>query len=209
MKHKQIAMFDGLDAGGQEGLWVTDGTALGTHELTNIQNAFSGGIFGGSGLYPDFTTFDGYVGVDASGYRGLWITDGTASGTHEITGIVGTDSSDLFPFYSPNFTVLNGKVLFAAADATTNEGISNVGLWVTDGTSSGTHEITGITNTFGFGHGFFPQDFTVFKDQVIFKANDASDNSGLWVTDGTAQGAHELNINGELLGSGGNVWRGW
>jgi ELWxxDGT repeat protein len=200
--NKQLAMFTAVDAGGKDGLWVTDGTALGTHELTNIQNAFSGGVLGGNvGFDPDFTSFDGYAlfeGVDASDYKGLWITDGTSSGTHEITGIVGANSSDFFPSYSPDFTVFNGEVLFAAANTA-----NHIGLWVTDGTSSGTHEITGIANTYGFGYGLQPQHLTVFNGEVIFEGNDAANNYGLWVTDGTAQGTHELNVAGELLGSGG------
>jgi ELWxxDGT repeat protein len=73
---KQLAMFAAVDAGGQDGLWVTDGTALGTHELSSIQNAFQGGLFGGNvGFNPDITTFDGYAlfeGVDASDYKRLW-----------------------------------------------------------------------------------------------------------------------------------------
>jgi ELWxxDGT repeat protein len=134
---KQLAMFAAVDAGGQDGLWVTDGTASGTHELTNIQNAYQGGngyqggVFGGNiGFNPDITTFDGYAlfeGVDASDYKGLWITDGTSSGTHEITGIVGGSSSDLFPIYSPDFTAFNGEVLFTAANTA-----GDVGLWVTN-----------------------------------------------------------------------------
>jgi len=32
-------LFRGVDANGQAGLWVTDGTAAGTHELTGISNA--------------------------------------------------------------------------------------------------------------------------------------------------------------------------
>jgi ELWxxDGT repeat protein len=198
--NKQLAMFAAVDASEQNGLWVTDGTALGTHELTNIQNAFPGGLFGGNiGFSPDITTFDGYAlfeGVDASGYKGLWITDGTSSGTHEIAGIVCGSSSDLFPFASPDFTVFNGEVLFTADNTA-----SNRGLWVTNGTSSGTHEITGIANTFSTG--LHPQDLTVFNGEVIFDGIDAADNNGVWVTDGTAQGTHELNINGEFLGTGG------
>ena len=152
---KQLAMFAAVDAGGQDGLWVTDGTALGTHELSSIQNAFQGGLFGGNvGFNPDITTFDGYAlfeGVDASDYKGLWITDGTSSGTHEITGIVGANSSDFFPSYSPYFAVFNNEVLFAGANT-----VNDIGLWVTNGTSSGTHEITGIANTNGFGNGLQP-----------------------------------------------------
>ena len=41
------------------------------------------------------TVYDGEVlfnGVDASGHPGLWETDGTAAGTHELIGIAGADA---------------------------------------------------------------------------------------------------------------------
>jgi ELWxxDGT repeat protein len=34
-------LFAGLDASNQTELWVTDGTAAGTHELTGISGAFT------------------------------------------------------------------------------------------------------------------------------------------------------------------------
>ena len=39
------AVFSGLDADGDIGLWVTNGTAAGTHELTGINGANPGGLF--------------------------------------------------------------------------------------------------------------------------------------------------------------------
>jgi ELWxxDGT repeat protein len=41
-----------------------------------------------------------------------------------------------------DFTVFNGEVLFVGTDANVQ-----IGLWATDGTTAGTHEIT----TFGAG----------------------------------------------------------
>jgi ELWxxDGT repeat protein len=32
-----VVLFAGFDANGNNGLWVTDGTASGTHELTNVR----------------------------------------------------------------------------------------------------------------------------------------------------------------------------
>jgi ELWxxDGT repeat protein len=37
-------LFSGIDTNGDVGLWVTNGTANGTHELTNISNANVNGL---------------------------------------------------------------------------------------------------------------------------------------------------------------------
>jgi ELWxxDGT repeat protein len=41
---RQVVLFSALDASGNDGLWVTNGTAAGTHELTGISGANSGGL---------------------------------------------------------------------------------------------------------------------------------------------------------------------
>ena len=198
----------------------SDGTALGTHELTNIQNAFQGGLFGGNiGFSPDFTTFDGYAlfeGVNASGYHGLWITDGTSSGTHEITGIANTFNTGLYP---QDLTVFHGEVIFDGLDAA-----ENAGVWVTDGTAQGTHELN-INGEFLGAGGMFGgagnqgvavnPDFTVFNKEVLFVGTDSNAKTGLWATDGTSSGTHEITtatgtaqnltvFNNEVLFAGGD-----
>ena len=40
--------------------------------------------------------------------------------------------------------------------------------------------------------GFVPSDLTVFNDQILFSGNDATGQTGLWKSDGTAAGTHEL-----------------
>jgi ELWxxDGT repeat protein len=139
---KNEVLFNGLDAAGIRGLWVSDGTAASTHELTGIAGASTSG----SGLNPtDFTVFNGEVlfdGVDAAGDYGLWVTDGTAAGTHELTGIKGAYSGGLAP---SDFTVINTKVvLFDGVDSSGNHN-----LWATNGTVAGTHElnVTGASST--------------------------------------------------------------
>ena len=45
------------------------------------------------GVHPfDLTVFNGkalFTGADTAGHLGLWMTDGTAAGTQELTGIAG------------------------------------------------------------------------------------------------------------------------
>jgi ELWxxDGT repeat protein len=68
-------------------LWTSDGTTVGTAELTAIAGASS------AGLAPSGLTVLGnealFSGIDTSGQTGLWTTDGTASGTLELAGITG------------------------------------------------------------------------------------------------------------------------
>jgi ELWxxDGT repeat protein len=196
MKPNSLMIFEGTDAAGNNGLWVTDGTAAGTHELTGISGAFAGGLFGGrTGFSPDFTAFKDeflFSGLDAAGDIGLWVTNGTAAGTHELTGISGASAGGLFSGYFPDFTVFKGEVLFSGIDAA-----GNYGLWVTDGTAAGTHELTGISGASPVGLFYgLNADLAVLNNEVLFAGQDAANQVGLWVTDGTAAGTHELNISG-------------
>jgi hypothetical protein len=129
-------MFEGTDSAGNIGLWVTNGSAAGTHELTGISGADASGIFYNVPA-PDFTVFNGEVlfdGLDSAGQNSLWVSNCSAAGTYELTGIKGADANGIFyNITSPDFTVFNGEVLFAGRDATGKNG-----LWVTDGTAAGT-----------------------------------------------------------------------
>ena len=79
-------LFNGLDQNGHPQLWVTDGTAAGTQELTGIPGANSSA--NASGIAPsDLTVFNGEVlfnGLDTTGQQQLWETNGTVAGTQEL-----------------------------------------------------------------------------------------------------------------------------
>lgn len=196
----QFLLFEGIDANNTAGLWVTDGTALGTHELTGINGANPGG------LSPRYiTVFDGKIlfsGFNANGAVGLWVTDGTAAGTHELNGIGGANPGGLFSnFTDPDFTAFKGQILFNGVNVSGAKG-----LWVTDGTAAGTHEVTGISgaNIVGVNlanpAGVNPRSMIVFGDEVLFFGSNESGNQSLWVTDGTAVGTHVVvDISGSHL----------
>src|SRR6266567_474734 len=124
---RPTVLFNGLDASGHAGLWVTNGTAAGTFELTGISGAAS---FGTNPL--DLTAFGGEVlfnGTDASGQFGLWVTNGTAAGTHELTGISGANAGGLNPSEMKVFrppSAHSAEVLFAGVNTS-----DHTGLWVT------------------------------------------------------------------------------
>jgi ELWxxDGT repeat protein len=208
---KDEVLFNAVNAAYQPGLWVTNGTAAGTQEVTGITGANAGGLFYNVGN-PDFTVFNGetlFVGTNAAGGWGLWVTDGTAAGTHEVTGISGAFTSGIFSqppergggleSSDPDFTVFNGEVLFCGFNSS-----EKYGLWVTNGTAAGTHEVTGISGAFTGEFGLSPSSFTVFNGEVLFVGRNTVGINSLWVTDGTAAGTHELTgIKGAYSGSGG------
>lgn len=177
-------LFEGRDSSGNINLWVTDGTAGGTSELS-ATGAASSGLF--SNVFPSFTTFGSkavFVGIDSKGVAGLWVTDGSSAGTSELS-VAGAASTGLNP---SNFTIFGSKVLFAGADSA-----GNTNLWVTDGTAGGTSEIKAVSNGAG---GLHPSEFAVFGNEVLFDGTDASGHPNLWMTDGTAAGTSELSIAG-------------
>jgi hypothetical protein len=191
-----IAVFAGGNV--NVNLWMTDGTATGTSELT-VSGALSQGLFRGI-VDPDFTAlgskalFDGY---DTNGILNLWVTDATASGTSELM-VVGSSSGGLFDIYSirdPELTVLGSKALFDGFDAN-----GHPNLWVTDGTSAGTSELSAAgAYSNGLLNGANPE-FTVFGSRVLFVGEDANGHPNLWVTDGTSAGTSELNVAGAEFG---------
>jgi ELWxxDGT repeat protein len=203
-------LFEGANQAGNYGLWTTNGTAAGTHELTGIAGASSHGIF--SFVFsPDFTVFNSVItisfdggpgttfnksqvlfdGTDAAGNDNLWVTDGTAAGTREMTGISGAHPLGLFyQVDNPDFTVFNGQVLFDGTNV-----VGNNGLWVTNGTLGGTHEVTGINGASPNGIFYLvnnPNFTSLNNGEVLFEGTNAAGHNGLWVTDGTAAGTHEL-----------------
>ena len=115
---------------------------------------------------------------------GLWVTNGTAPGTRELTGITGADPSGLAP---SDLTVYNSEVLFRGLDQ-----LGRPQLWVTNGTVTGTHELTGIVGAGTTAGGFNPSGFTVFDGTVLFSGVNSSGHNELWTTNGTAAGTKEV-----------------
>ncbi len=171
-------------------LWVTNGTAAGTRELP-VSGASSLGLLEFGNPDTEFLVLRKkalFKGEDASGRSSLWVTDGTAAGTRELS-VAGAWSGGLFNSdFNPGFTALAGTVLFLGSDAG-----GNPNLWVTDGTSAGTREI----KVFGaYWQGLTPQGFAVVGNRELFNGLDASGRAQLWVTDGTSAGTKRLTVRG-------------
>src|ERR1700722_266307 len=97
---RHVAFFDGKDAAGHDGLWETNGTTVGTFELTTV-----------AGDGSDFTNLGNDVLFAGAGYN-LWVTNGSGGGTHEVA-VGGAYVNGLHP---SDFTVLNGEVVFSGED---------------------------------------------------------------------------------------------
>src|ERR1700747_3795292 len=97
-----------------------------------------------------------FNGVDATGFNGLWVTNGTAAGTFELTGISGASTNGIDPSY---LTLFNGEALFLGFDTAGDDG-----LWVSNGTAAGTFELGGVGSSGISGAsagGVDPQDLIV------------------------------------------------
>jgi ELWxxDGT repeat protein len=193
-------VFAARDAPGKSGLWITDGTSAGTFEIALSTAPISQSFLGG--LRPqDLTVFGNKVlfsGVDDRGISGLWVTDGTAAGTAELT-VAGAASAGLSV---AKLTVVGNKVFFSGNDLS-----GRPGLWVTDGTAAGTTEVVvpGASTTLGLS----PTDLEAVGGELVFTGFDSAGipklqspsnplgldipgDYSLFVTDGTAAGTHQL-----------------
>ncbi len=205
----QLMIFAGADhlnTGSSNGLWVTDGTAAGTVEIGGVSpgQGHASNIAGASpvGLNPsDFVVFGGkaiFSGTDTSGFTGLWVTDGVASGAGTIelggsgnVGIAGSQITNNVSTLSPeNITAFNNSILFDGRDSS---GFN--GLWISDGTTANTLELGGLQNQAIFDSGtsaFVANNFITLGSMELFSASNKEGDNALWITDGTAAGTVEI-----------------
>lgn len=140
-------------------LWVSDGTAAGTHEVADINPA------PGESSWPDqLTALSGRVYFFAyDGSRcGLWKSDGTADGTKRLGG------GDLCEM--GGLTKVGGQLLFT----------NYTGLWRSNGTVLGTREVAEVDMHNG--------PYAELNGAYYFFSSPTRDNFELWTSDGTAAG---------------------
>src|SRR5262249_28276986 len=180
-------------------VWVSDGTAAGTHLLLDI-NPTSGNLFGpggpngsqasqftavGDAVY--FTADDGVHGQE------LWGTHGSAAGPHLVEGINPNNNQPFGSFDGPTqLTAYKGKVWFIA-----NDGVHGSELWKSDGTDAGTVLVKDINPGPGgmtapvFLPGFpgsSDRQLVVSGSTLFFTADDGTHGAELWKSDGTPLG---------------------
>jgi ELWxxDGT repeat protein len=79
--------------------------------------------------------------------------------------------------YPYNYCIYNNLLFFSA-----NDGINSYGLWVTDGTESGTQLIKYSSINFD------PKNLVAFNNKLFFSANNDTAGFELWSSDGTITG---------------------
>lgn len=116
--------------------------------------------------------------------KGIFITDGTASGTKKVPGLA---SFNLNNPYSDLWTIYKSNAYFAATDVSSGKGVE---LFTSDGTVEGTKMLSDI-NPNGSSN---PSNFKVHQELLFFSANNGTQGNELWYTDG-ASSARLTDIN--------------
>lgn len=121
-----VVYFVGTDTGGDVELWKTNGTAVGTSRVKDIQ------MGSGSSNPRHLTRVDDrlfFVASELGSGDEIWVSDGTAAGTNLVKDI----RPGAFGSSPTNLTALNGVLYFTA-----NDGTNGTELWRSDGTGAGT-----------------------------------------------------------------------
>lgn len=148
------------------GLFRTDGTILGTYELTSPD-----GVKPSSSALPMLHAGIHYfAGRRADVGDELWRSDGTIAGTALVADVYPGASSS-----SPRMLTSTSRGLFFIARGST--GVDQ--LWISDGTTAGTASVPGVS---------YPQSLTGTTNGVLFTMWGGAAGRELWFSDGTAAG---------------------
>lgn len=174
-------IFHATDTTYGDEIWISDGTEIGTKIIKDITPGNYGSVQGTEKyvVYDDKVLFN--IGNE------LYITDGTEQNTVKLS----TNTRIL----SADYVNYKNKIYFYGR--TVN---SSGSLVESDGTAQGTKEIMTV---FGGNFGFSGKEINlvVFKNLLYFTGRTpyaASPVSGLWSSDGTAQGTKLVDTTSEL-----------
>lgn len=157
-------------------LWKSDGTALGTLMVKDVNPGSAGSQLtritqvGGQML---FVATDGVHGEE------LWRSDGTAEGTSMVKDILpGID--DGVGSYQNSLTTVDQRVFFSA-----NDGVHGNELWTSDGTVAGTALVLDVNPGSPSSN---PSRKVEVGGTLMFSASDSAHGVELWRSDGSAGG---------------------
>jgi ELWxxDGT repeat protein len=165
-------------------IWVSDGTIAGTQSLKSIYP-------NGNPLLSKFTVFNNelyFYADDGVHGQELWKTDGTPNGTQLLKDISPGQASSTSSGLQ-KLVPYNNKLYFTA-----NDGTHGAELWVTDGTTAGTHLFKDLLPGLG---GSNPQELTVCNNRLLFFNRGEYNviDAQIWTTDGDSnlvQSLHTL-----------------
>lgn len=139
----------------------------------------------------DGTIYFFVVGGNGGGNDGLYRTNGTGAGTVRVKQLIGEDVK--------NIAVLGNKLFFSYAN---RYGSTGTELWVSDGTTEGTHIIEDLNPGSGSGLTIVTADkshssLIAFNGYLYFGGIDGSGPANLYRTDGT-----DIELIKETFGNG-------
>jgi ELWxxDGT repeat protein len=184
---KNRLFFTARESGHSWRPYVSDGTASGTTLLKNITISNQFNYYYGFAYWTISGDKMFFMASDSIHGNELWVTDGTENGTRMVKNIApGDTSTPIVKIHS----LSNGKIYFLLS---THRLPSQAQLWVSDGTEAGTYSFFESPTTSITTH--------VFKNQMYYYMKE-----GLWITDGTPNGARLLkNLREPNMGVGGGV----
>ncbi len=159
------------------GLFVTDGTAMGSSQLTDGlttgPTSFDASSLAALGGGVVFQANDKVHGAE------VWISDGTVAGTHLLSDV--NPTKDASASLNPSAVVQAGGLEYF----TGTDPVFGTELFVSDGTTMGTHLVADLA--FGSASSA-PSNLLVFGSKIAFTANDGVHGTQIYVTDGTVAG---------------------
>lgn len=180
--------FNGYDAVNGNELWITDGTAPGTHIVKDIKTGTGSSspmAFCKIGADVFFTCFQ--TGLE----RKLWKTDGSAVGTVQIP------VAEPFFILDNAVGIVNNKMIFYAHNT-----VDGYEPYVSDGTAAGTFMLKDINIG---GNSWISQSQNAhlrFNSQYCFFVASNGTANAFWRTDGTSAGTIQLTSNAQAAFSG-------
>ncbi|HXC54132.1 MAG TPA: ELWxxDGT repeat protein [Rhizomicrobium sp.] len=184
-------MFSADDGVHGSELWISNGTEAGTVMLDDISPGALANSPPNSSSPFGFTTVGSNIFFQAttvgSGNE-LWVTDGTAAGTHITRDIhPGNPDSDVNLQPGQGGAVVLGSHIYFTAD----DGTHGSEVWMSDGTNAGTVILKDV-NT-GADVSSNPHDLVTANGKVFFLAdNGGANGTQLWASSGVAGDASML-----------------
>ncbi|MDB5322134.1 MAG: Cna B-type [Phycisphaerales bacterium] len=166
-------------------IWTSDGTDAGTKVVATLSD--SGSPVGFPTNYCPVGNRLLFQAQDWTGASVVWAVDAGQQAAHRLLPGV-----TLFAPATPVLYSTGNKAYFIAEPADQQRQTGG-GLYVTDGTTAGTHRITIAQPGLEWDLDAAP-NFTQFGSNLLFASR-----AGLWVTDGTDAGTKKL-FDGEIVG---------